>query len=136
MGVNLFIPINRSDATPAKIDVLVDAANQWGSQLDAFDWCDAFKGEGGAVLTLEQALAFEPGAAPWFVMTVDSPAEFFKVASEPNLPDTWALHETEWYWCAAEAKPAGDDNQSGPANWQALLREAGCDSVLFCKARN
>ena len=132
MGVNLFIPVNKADASPAHIEALVDAANAWGMALDAFDWCDAFKGDGGALLTMPQAQAFEPEAAPWFVMTVDSPAEFF--ALPPHPMQGWQLHETEFYWCTLAAQC--ETSQTGPADWQALLRETGCDSVLFCKARN
>ena len=133
MGVNLFIPVKLT-VTPAQIETLVNVANMWGAALDAFDWCDLFKGNGGGLLTLAQALAFEPQAAPWFVMTVDQPNEFFTIASAAGLPDTWGLHETEFFWCNPNAKCT--TSQSGPADWRALLSEANCDGVLFCKARN
>lgn len=135
MGVNLFVPIPAKYTSPAQIETLVSAANVWGAELDAFDWCDVFKG-GPAILTLAQALAFsmlEPEAGPWFVLTIDSPDEFFTIANEPGLPKVWAMHESEFFWCAPGAK--FDNSQTGPADWQALLRESGCDRVLFCKAR-
>jgi hypothetical protein len=115
MSVNVFAPINKVDATKEGIDLVTDAANAWGEAMDAFEWLAPFKGPGGSLLTLKQALAFEDDAAPWYVL----------------LPDGRS------FWCHPDAKieATSGNMQSGPADWRGLLRESGCDSVLFWKAR-
>lgn len=117
MGVNLFVPIR--DASDA--EMASSAANALGVEYDAFDWCAPFEGEAGALLTLEQALAFEDDAAPWFVALPYYPME------ADNLLDG------ELFWCIPEAR--FENSQTQAADWRALLRESNCNTVLFIKAR-
>ena len=74
MGVNLFALVNEGCDEQALIDEL---NTKWGCDGDdetdcddpnyQFDWCDYFKGEGGHRLTVEQVLAFDNEAAPYFI---------------------------------------------------------------------
>ena len=138
MGVNLFVPINKADydASSQNVEMIDAAVNHLGREDgEPFVWAGLFEGAGGPLLTLEQALAFEPDAAPWFVMTLDD--GFYSEADDGH----WGAY-TNFFWCHPDAAPSIPDTQwgytvqNGPADWQALLRDFKCDSVLFFKARN
>ncbi len=126
MGVNLFVPINAADATPANIEQIINSAmllaHEWAEE--AFDWCDVFKGDGGYLFTMQQALGFTEEEAPWFVLT----------ALVPDGCTIDGIVGGELLWCHPEAKYGNP--QTGMADWRNALKISGGDSVLFLKARN
>lgn len=124
MGVNLFVPVTDD----ANIDMLVETVNAWG-RAAPFEWAAPFEGQGGAVLTLEQALAFGPNEAPWFIMLPD-PELFTEGKNEAGAD---LMRYSELFWCVPEGQ--FENGQSQACDWQAVLRESKCENVLFMKAR-
>jgi hypothetical protein len=117
MGVNMFVVVPRGA-------VIEDVANKcnayWGeggiASKELFDWAAPFEGEGGALLSLSEALAFDDDSAPWYIVDAASWAD------EHGVPDAFTL--------------AQDDTSS---NWRETLKNT-CDwldneKVLFLKCR-
>jgi hypothetical protein len=65
MGVNIFAL--SPDNSEGVIESIVNMLNSTKSYRKYFDWCDIFKGEGKAVMTLPEALAVEDEAGPFYV---------------------------------------------------------------------
>lgn len=63
MGVNIFVPC---EAT-ANLEAINGTAME--KAKGRFDWCKPFEGPGGALLTLNDALAFDDDSAPYWVLT-------------------------------------------------------------------
>jgi len=94
MGVNIFAPVPNAGFA----DGIVRLANN--KAKGRFDWCDKFEGPGGWFLSLEDALAFDNGSAP-----------------------VWVLLNGKMF------------TVKGREHWQQLLRNSGCQHVIFLKAR-
>jgi hypothetical protein len=65
MGVNIFAPCDAG----ADLEYVERLANE--KAKGRFDWCGLFKGPEGALLTLEQALAFDDDSAPYWVLALN-----------------------------------------------------------------
>lgn len=115
MGINIFVLVPRT--CDIFDQAVVEELNaRYGDQF--FDWCDLFKGKGGHRLTVEQALAFEDEAGPFYVCPIGHLGK-----------------HNESHAGSGELISTHKQNNSIRAMWKPLVKAHKGD-VLFIKARN
>jgi hypothetical protein len=119
MGINIFLVIGKSMLP--ELPAIVDEVNRiYGGEEDGseesisamFDWCDLFHGEGGHLLTFDEALAFPEDAQPWAIIQHLSPdGDWNSISTNPAI--------SGHVWKRELTKLVSDEHQ-----------------VVFLKARN
>jgi hypothetical protein len=75
MGINVFqvVPFEIDKVTANMVEYFENKLNErFGKNgLNEFDWCARFKGDDGALLSIDTALAFSEDASPYLLLCVD-----------------------------------------------------------------
>lgn len=118
MGINVFYVTSNLDNLEGQVGEMNEAYAGGEDFYDSestdetgalWDWADLFKGEGGHLLSFDQAVAFPDEAAPWYI-----------------------IHHLEDKWVCIGSNP---EKNKG---WRKTLTELIADDrhVVFVKARN
>lgn len=152
MGVNLFIPINKADATAENVERIVNLANAWACadpddpdcDNSYYEGCDLYDGPGGHLMPIGDALKLGDDELPWFIILPDDYKPFMQML-QTETPEDMKRY-SEILWCHPDWDPVAVtdiDNQRGPADWRGILRDIidptstmmVVDSVLHLKCR-